>query len=63
MLKNQLSKDSVEQFMKHIPSRRFGKPHEIASLVEFLCSDDAGYINGSSIVIDGGLSSHLGLIN
>lgn len=39
------------------PARRTGTPEEVAHLVSFLCSDGAGYINGSEIDIDGG--SHL----
>lgn len=37
-----------------IPAGRAGEPSEVAALVEFLLSDDAGYINGQNIVIDGG---------
>ena len=37
-----------------IPSRRFGKPEEVASLVAFLVSDQASYINGQVIHINGG---------
>lgn len=36
------------------PSRRIGKPEEVAYLVAFLCSDGAGFINGAEIDIDGG---------
>ena len=48
----------VEGFYKMIkqgtPAHRMGKIEEIASLVEFLCLPDSDYINGQSIVIDGG---------
>lgn len=39
-----------------IPMARFSTPDEIASLVGFLASDEAGYITGQSLSIDGGLS-------
>jgi Dehydrogenases with different specificities (related to short-chain alcohol dehydrogenases) len=38
-----------------IPSGRFGKPEEVAALVGFIASDDAGYITGEVISINGGL--------
>lgn len=45
-----------------IPAGRIGVPEDIAECVLFLCSDQAKYINGASIVIDGGMiSSGLGL--
>ncbi|MFZ5632882.1 MAG: SDR family NAD(P)-dependent oxidoreductase [Bacillota bacterium] len=36
------------------PARRTGTPEEVAHLVAFLCSDEAGFINGAEIDIDGG---------
>ena len=36
------------------PARRAGEPDEVARLAAFLCSDDAAYINGACIAIDGG---------
>jgi 3-oxoacyl-[acyl-carrier protein] reductase len=38
-----------------VPAARMGKPHEIASLIAYLCSEPAGYITGSWIEVDGGL--------
>ncbi len=39
-----------------IPMKRFGKPEEFGALVAFLASDQAAYITGTSIQIDGGLT-------
>ena len=51
-----LKEDYRELMMKQIPLSRFGKGEEIAKAVKFLASDDAGYITGHTLVIDGGLS-------
>lgn len=40
---------------KTIPANRFGKPEEVASLIGFLASPEAGYITGNMISINGGL--------
>jgi NAD(P)-dependent dehydrogenase (short-subunit alcohol dehydrogenase family) len=41
-------------YMRRIPMRRPGEPREQASVVLFLCSPDASYVNGETIVVDGG---------
>jgi 3-oxoacyl-[acyl-carrier protein] reductase len=41
---------------KFIPARRLGKPEDIAKLAVFLASEEASYITGQVIVVDGGLS-------
>jgi NAD(P)-dependent dehydrogenase (short-subunit alcohol dehydrogenase family) len=46
--------DVEAQFLPHIPLRRFGRPDEVGSLARFLCSEQAGYITGTDVVIDGG---------
>ncbi len=40
---------------RQIPANRFGTPEEVASLVAFLVSDEAGYITGNVVSINGGL--------
>ena len=42
------------QFVAKIPLARWGRPEEIGKLARFLCSDDAGFITGTDILIDGG---------
>jgi 3alpha(or 20beta)-hydroxysteroid dehydrogenase len=39
-----------------VPMKRMGTAEEVAKLVLFLLSDDAGYITGAEIAIDGGVS-------
>lgn len=39
---------------KSVPTGRFGEPNEMAAMALFLCSDQAAYINGTSIRVDGG---------
>ncbi len=41
------------------PLRRFGKPEEIAAAAVFLASDEASFITGSELVVDGGMSAQL----
>jgi NAD(P)-dependent dehydrogenase (short-subunit alcohol dehydrogenase family) len=38
------------------PTRRFGKPEEIAALAVYLASDESAWTNGASLVVDGGIS-------
>lgn len=43
-------------YLDRIPLKRFGTPDDIAATHLFLCSDEAGYITGQTIFVDGGLS-------
>jgi NAD(P)-dependent dehydrogenase (short-subunit alcohol dehydrogenase family) len=46
--------EKSEQFMSRTPMRRWGDPKDVGKLALFLCSDDASFITGSDILIDGG---------
>jgi 3-oxoacyl-[acyl-carrier protein] reductase len=50
-----MPKDALEGFMRKIPVKRLGTPEEVANLYLFLASDEASYISGEVIRIDGGL--------
>ncbi len=43
-----------QQFLSRIPLARWGRPEEIGQLALYLCSEEAGYITGSDVLIDGG---------
>ena len=45
----------ADEVMKAIPMRRFGKPEEVAAVVKFLMSDEAGYVTRQVIQVNGGL--------
>jgi len=55
MTENLLKEGKLEKLLSQIPLRRVGKPEEVASLVAYLASDEASYITGEVIRIDGGL--------
>lgn len=52
--------DVRRQWVDRVPQRRYGTPREIAGAVAFLISDDASYINGQILAVDGGFV-HAGL--
>ena len=54
------SKENPEEFDKFVfeqcPLGRLGLPEEVASVVTFLCSDNASLVNGALVAVDGGQS-------
>ncbi len=43
-----------QKLQERIPAGRYGTPEEVATMVAFLASDDARYLNGSFYMVDGG---------
>jgi len=52
---HQLNEKQREALLQNIPLKRMGTPEDIARVVGFLCSDDANYITGQVIPVDGGM--------
>jgi meso-butanediol dehydrogenase/(S,S)-butanediol dehydrogenase/diacetyl reductase len=53
----------MESYRELIPMGRMGKAEEVASAVAFLASDDAAYITGAMLVVDGGVTAATGQVN
>ncbi|HOW70579.1 MAG TPA: glucose 1-dehydrogenase [Phycisphaerae bacterium] len=56
-------KDACESARNAVPVARAGRPLDIAQLAVFLCSDEAGYIVGQTIIADGGTTALMSLIS
>jgi 3-oxoacyl-[acyl-carrier protein] reductase len=54
------AKEVMDGWRSNIPIGRLGEPSEIAAAVLFLCSAQSSFVNGASIVVDGGESRALG---
>jgi meso-butanediol dehydrogenase/(S,S)-butanediol dehydrogenase/diacetyl reductase len=47
-------------FEQAIPLRRFGSPHEIAAAVAFLAAEEASFVTGANLLVDGGVTAGTG---
>ncbi len=50
-----LSDDLRARYLEQIPVGRFGSPEEVAKVVAFLAGEDAAYVNGQTLAVDGGM--------
>ena len=56
-IETEMTKDIPDAVIEAIPARRVGAPDDVAAAVRFLASDDAGYVTGTTLFVDGGMSA------
>jgi 3-oxoacyl-[acyl-carrier protein] reductase len=56
-IETDMTKDVPQEVLSAVPARRPGTPDEVAAAVRFLASDAAGYVTGTTLYVDGGMSA------
>jgi 3-oxoacyl-[acyl-carrier protein] reductase len=56
-IETDMTKDIPDAVIDAIPARRVGAPDDVGAAVRFLASDDAGYVTGTTLFVDGGMSA------
>ena len=57
LVETEMTADVAARVAAEVPARRAGRPEEVAACVRFLASEEAGYVTGSTLTVDGGLSA------
>ena len=60
MTRDMQTGETLAKVEERIPMGRIGQPEDIASVMAFLASDDAGFVTGVNLPVDGGLSASNG---
>jgi 3-oxoacyl-[acyl-carrier protein] reductase len=56
-IETDMTKELPPDVIQAVPARRAGQPEEVGAAVRFLASDDAGYVTGTTLFVDGGMSA------
>ena len=59
MIREKISPAELEAFKATLPVGRFGSPEEIAAVVVFLSSEDASFMTGAVVAVDGGQTAEV----
>jgi len=57
LIETDMTAEVAEGWMAQVPAGRMGRPDEVAAAVAFLCSEEAAYVNGSTLAVDGALGA------
>ena len=56
-IETDMTEDLPDDYLDAVPARRAGTPEDVAAAVRFLASDEAAYVTGTTLIVDGGLSA------
>jgi 3-oxoacyl-[acyl-carrier protein] reductase len=56
-IQTDMTEELTDDWLNLIPARRLGTPEDVAGAVRFLASEDASYVTGTTLVVDGGLTA------
>jgi 3-oxoacyl-[acyl-carrier protein] reductase len=57
LIETDMTAEVADGWMAQVPAGRMGRPDEVAAAVAFLCSEEAAYVNGSTLAVDGALGA------
>jgi 3-oxoacyl-[acyl-carrier protein] reductase len=57
LIETDMTAEVADGWMAQVPAGRMGRPEEVAAAVAFLCSEEAAYVNGSTLAVDGALGA------
>ena len=57
LVATEMTEDLGDELLRAVPARRAVTPEEVAACVRFLASDEAGYVTGTTLTVDGGLTA------
>jgi NAD(P)-dependent dehydrogenase (short-subunit alcohol dehydrogenase family) len=57
LIETDMTTEVADGWLAQVPAGRMGRPDEVATAVAFLCSEEAAYVNGSTLAVDGALGA------